>query len=426
MNRNAIEASDRTRESSREVSQEASRTVLVIGGGPAGAACAIRLRQLGLAVDVAERSRFPRFKVCGCCLGGAGLDLLSQIGSRDWVEANSVPLRRWRGSFGGRRVGLELRRGVAISREAFDQRLLTEAGRLGANINQPLSAQIESLDDTGVTVKLRGEGCTGQRLRYSVVVLASGLNAFGGTGLGGPGLGGPALGGQMLLPWIERPHGPFGVAFALPGPGNGSMHRLTESMGGVLPGVIYMACDDWGYVGMVILEDGRVDVAAALYSLSADRGPSALVGQVAGILERSGLPLPPLDRIAGRSSLGRSTTGILTTGPLRRSRLAGRGRVLAIGDAAGYVEPFTGEGMTWGLRTGIHAANRLAADWGQLAGVGDRWAVEMVGLMKQRRRRCRRISGAIRSPTFRAVAGTALRHFPWLARPIVRGLERGA
>ena len=57
-----------------------------------------------------------------------------------------------------------------------------------------------------------------------------------------------------FLPWVEPPTGPFGVGF-------------TADLGDDCePGVIYMACDDDGYVGVVRLEDGRTDIAAALRS----------------------------------------------------------------------------------------------------------------------------------------------------------------
>lgn len=53
--------------------------ILVIGGGIAGASCALRLRQHGIDVLVAEKVAFPRAKVCGCCIGGAGLASLEQL-----------------------------------------------------------------------------------------------------------------------------------------------------------------------------------------------------------------------------------------------------------------------------------------------------------------------------------------------------------
>ena len=99
------------------------------------------------------------------------------------------------------------------------------------------------------------------------------------------------------------------------------------------------------------LEDGRVDIAAALKSGSDSRQVGKPVDRVLGILERSRLELGCIE-VQSRISV---------TPPLRRSRLAGKGRLVAIGDASGYVEPFTGEGMTWGMMSGV-AVSRLITE----------------------------------------------------------------
>ena len=97
--------------------------VLVLGGGVAGSACAIALRQRGVDVQLAEKTNFPRSKVCGCCIGGAGLRGLEQLSLRDWVVESGVATRRWDCSLGGRWIDLDLPAGVAISRQKLDTRL---------------------------------------------------------------------------------------------------------------------------------------------------------------------------------------------------------------------------------------------------------------------------------------------------------------
>ncbi|WP_144059902.1 NAD(P)/FAD-dependent oxidoreductase, partial [Rhodopirellula sallentina] len=54
--------------------------VLVVGAGVSGCAAAIRLAHHGHEVTLAERAEFPREKICGCCLGAAGMHALDAIG----------------------------------------------------------------------------------------------------------------------------------------------------------------------------------------------------------------------------------------------------------------------------------------------------------------------------------------------------------
>ena len=373
--------------------------VLIIGGGPAGAACAIRLRQHGIGVQIAEKAAFPRSKVCGCCLGGAGLGALEQLGLSEWAADVGIPVGRWVGAFDGRRVEVTLPRGRVISRELLDTQLLQTARTLGAVVDQPCVAEARQQNESGVPVELHWQrNAISVVHSYAVAVIASGLNA-GSHG--------------RQLPWLQTPHGPYGAGLTLP-PERVVLNDAASSQ----PGTIYMACEDKGYVGLVVLPDGRVDVAAALYRLPQSRPrrrqyprvqPAA---QVAAILRRSSLA--DLDILP--------QDGLTATPLLRRRRLAGRGRMIAIGDAAGYVEPFTGEGMTWGMLSGIAAADLIAAtdSWNSL---GEKWQRQESRLLENRRRKCRWMTTALRSSLVRRTAGATLSRFPALAKPLVAGLD---
>jgi flavin-dependent dehydrogenase len=263
--------------------------------------------------------------------------------------------------------------------------LLDVARQAGAEVYSPMEARVEGMDDEAVTVVLQGAGVPSQMQQYGAVVIASGLNASGS---------------QRLLPWREKPNGPFGVSFF--------------ARSDTLPrGVIHMACDDDGYVGLVRLEDDRVDIAAALNSgaEAADQGSSQ----------------DRIERILTRSRLTDwqyfDTTPLMTTPPLRRRRHAGNGRVIAIGDAAGYVEPFTGEGMTWGMASALAAADMIAEFADPWSGLGEPWSQKLDSLLRNKRLACRAVTTTLRSPIARRAIAATLAQWPAMAAPLLKHLS---
>jgi flavin-dependent dehydrogenase len=358
--------------------------ILIIGGGPAGAACAIRLRQHGIDVELAEQQQFPRSKVCGCCLGLAGLDALQTLQLREPIVRRGAALDSWRGSIGSFLTTVSLPGGIAISRQALDTRLLQEAEARGATVRHPCRVKINDVDDQHVTISLQQNQKSEVR-RYDCVVVAAGLSAAGVS---------------RFLPWIQPPSGPFGVSFVA------APDTRCDN------GVIYMACDRDGYVGLVRLENGWVDVAAALTSGAASA--------------RLGTPVQRVMRILADSKFSnlqlQAPNQWMTTPPLRRRRLAGKGRILAIGDAAGYVEPFTGEGMTWAMQSGIAAADRIAEAQNRFSGIGERWT-QTYTVSRRQRLLCQGVTTALRWTPARYLAGRVLSTWPALASPLVNRLN---
>jgi flavin-dependent dehydrogenase len=363
--------------------------ILVIGAGVAGCSIALRLRQLGINVDLAEKERFPRPKVCGCCIGHIGLEQLRRLGVLDAVVGRAVTTNCWLASLGGRQLRLQIPDGIAISREVLDSMMVEVAVKAGVRVLTLCKATIESMDGEAVAVRfdstVSGQRANQTNKSYDCVVVASGLKAGSLKG---------------LLPWIEEPHGPFGASF---------MAKSSD----LEAGVIYMACDWDGYVGLVQLEGGQIDVAAALVSGSTSASQGDPLTRIKKILARSVLPTIRLE----------SHTPMMTTPPLRRTRVAGRGRIIAIGDAAGYVEPFTGEGMTWAMQEGIHAADLIAAKLHNLEHIGDYWKDSVKACVKRRKTVCRVMTRMLRSTVACRIAGTVLKIFPGLARPFTEYRE---
>jgi menaquinone-9 beta-reductase len=103
----------------------------------------------------------------------------------------------------------------------------------------------------------------------------------------------------------------------------------------------------------------------------------------------------------------------------RRRRAMGGHRVLAIGDAAGYVEPFTGEGMAWALRSALCAAQIVGQQWRDDA--VELWTQQHQQHVGPKQKVAGVIRRAVRSPALTRLAMSALKFAPsishWLTKP---------
>ena len=177
------------------------------------------------------------------------------------------------------------------------------------------------------------------------------------------------------------------------------------------PGVIHMAVGRGGYVGAVRLEDGRLDLAAA-FDAPFVRSSGGLGPAAAAVLCQAGSPpIPGVETLPWKGTPALTRRPVAVAGP----------DWLAVGDAAGYVEPFTGEGMAWALASGVAAAE-LAADWHP--GRAAEWEQFYARRMQPRRRVCQAAARVLRSPLLSGVIVRALSAAPALARPVTRALNR--
>ena len=367
---------------------------IVVGAGPAGSVAARQLSLSGMRTLLVERKAFPRNKVCGACINGravAALHLLGMDGVLDRLAP--IPLTRFHVRCGSRRGELSLPAGVAVSRATFDTELAAAAIAEGAEFLPETSATLidDASTQSGREVQLTQQGRVVATIAARVVLLADGL-------------GNPSLPHDHELRGHVAPHSRIGV-------GGVVEHCPPEFENGV----IYMAVGKMGYVGLVRVEEGRLNIAAALDPSALGRGerPAAAI---ASLLASSGF--------SGVASI--ESTGWTGTVPLTRSspNPAGR-RVLMLGDAAGYVEPFTGEGIACALTSGAVAATLVARNisaWNE--DVERQWALQHRQLFDHRQRWCRRLARLLWHPW--AVRGVlrGLSIAPWLARPIVSRLNQ--
>jgi flavin-dependent dehydrogenase len=372
----------------------------VIGAGPTGALAARELARRGLRTLLLDRSTFPREKVCGGCVSGLGRQLLESVGLESLLAPPvAVPLTRFELAATGRRVAFALPAGAVVSRYEFDAALVRHAVQAGVAFCSGTTTLVRGLSD----------GCRFRRLvlqhddhplvaRARFVIVADGL-------------------GRSSLK-RHRAFAPRVAASSRIGLGA----TLPATAVDLEPGCVSMSVGRDGYVGMVRLPGDVINLAAAVDpQLVRQLGPAHAVRTV---LSQAGTQ-PPSD-LENTDWRG---TGLLT----RQSPRSSARRLLVLGDAAGYVEPFTGEGMTWGLMSAVLAAP-LVADWltrddasvvDQRAArrdaqqLGRTWSKVSRTQLVPRQRDCRILSNLLRRPAAVRAAMALLAVAPGVARPFI-------
>jgi geranylgeranyl reductase family protein len=329
--------------------------VLVVGAGPSGASAAYWLATLGHRVTMVDKKRFPREKTCGDGLTPRAVRQLHDMGLAD-------PLSEFQRYDGLRSIGhgitLELgwpdhpdfpSFGYVVRRSELDDLVAQRAVKAGAAL-APAAEAIEPIVENGLVtgaVVLDKDSGTTRELRARYVVVADGANSRFGRALGtardrtyplGMAIRGYFTSPYHDDPWIE------------------SHLDLRDRAGNHLPG--------YGWIFPV--GDGTINVGVGL--LSTFKGWKDI--NTSRLMEAFCATAPARWGIAPETATGPPTGGRLPTGGSVLPRV---GRTyLVVGDAAGSVNPFNGEGISLAYETG-----RLAADAIDLALLtGDPLALE--------------------------------------------------
>ncbi len=310
-----------------------ARDLLVIGGGPAGAATAIRAAEAGARVTVFEKGLPGRDKVCGDgltpravkALGELGVDLSDahRIDGLRMVANRTVRQLEWPG------IPPFPPHGAVWPRRRLDARLMELAEKAGAELRWGQEA-LPSLDDVGRVVGVEADG---QRFTAPMVVVAAGA----------PGAVARLLGAERVA------DEPFGLAIRTYAESPRHAERYLEACltlrdehGTPVP----------GYGWMFPAGDGTVNIGVG--ALSTMKGFSKLN---LNRLQDSYRALVQDDWELG-PDLERPRAWRL---PMSARRRHGPGWV-AVGDAAGLVNPMNGEGIDYGLESGMLAADLFLSD----------------------------------------------------------------
>lgn len=354
--------------------------VVTIGAGPAGAIASYLLARDGYRVLLIERATFPRHKVCGCCLHRDAVHVIEACCLAK-VLADAVPLQRLDLRAFGRHAKWALQHGVALSRATLDERLVDAVIRKGVIFRDDTTASFHDECDEFTAIQL-SRGKSNEVVHARAVIAADGLAGSFTRKL--PGV--RSITKQNS--WI----------------GAGCIGAADSS----LPiGTVRMMVCRGGYLGAVRLPDGSVDYAAAVDPqwVRTQRGLASAIREIVTQCD-SNMP-------RDMDSLKWFGTPPLTqrhTAPATR-------RIFLIGDAAGYVEPFTGEGIAWALLAGRDVAETVRAGLiSDSRNLAQTWHQKQLQLLKSRKRRCGFVAAGLRSPLVCRTALGAAAVFPALGQ----------
>ncbi|MFE9661237.1 MULTISPECIES: geranylgeranyl reductase family protein [unclassified Streptomyces] len=307
--------------SSENTSDEARHVwdVVVVGAGPAGACAAYAAAVAGRSVLVLEKAELPRYKTCGGGIIGPSRDALPpgfELPLQDRVQSVTFTLD---GKFSRTRRSKHTLFGL-INRPEFDQQLVEHAQKAGAELR------------TGVTVtRVEQHGSAVPDRRTVAVVLQSGETLLARAVVGADGSA-SRIGAHV---GVKVDQVDLGLEAEIPVP----------------PTV----AEDWK--GRVLIDWGPMPGS---YGWVFPKGDTLTVGVISARGEGAATKRYLEDFIARLGLAGFEPS--ISSGHLTRCRSddspLSRGRVLVCGDAAGLLEPWTREGISFALRSG-----RLAGEW---------------------------------------------------------------
>jgi flavin-dependent dehydrogenase len=315
--------------------------VLVVGAGPAGAIAALILARAGVRVRVIDRSTFPRDKLCGDSLNPGAMALLSRHGLAGVVEARGLPVEgMWLTGPGGIGVAGTYPRGLigrSLRRSELDVLLISAAERAGAMVE--LGVRVRGPLTTGdgrpprvsgVTVS-SSSGAVRER-RARVILAADGRRSTIATALG----------------LVRQPRRPRRWALGAYYEGVDGLTNRGE-----------MHVRSGRYLGVAPVPNGLTNVCLVVPEMrarAAMRAPAVAIDAA----------VTADDALRERFRGARRISEVRVLGPLAAdAHVAGVPGLLLAGDAAGFIDPITGDGMRIAMR-----GAELAAAAAQLALAG--------------------------------------------------------
>lgn len=359
--------------------------IIVIGAGPAGSTAACLLARSGAKVLLTDRARFPRKKLCGWCLAETGFKLLEANQLADIPSLSCCPIiDRLSFHSSNRRMDVSVPPYRVINRASFDRDLVDAAIEAGATFMPETVAQV--CGDN--TVELTRVGQNPHTITASVIIVADGLK-------------GSSLRQSEDFSWRMNRKAHVGLGAIL--------KALPD---GCEPDAITMLHGAQGYAGIAPLQTGEALIAAAVdpawVKLPHEAPP------LIALMRDLGLQIAldaPLSSTGGAPGLTRT-----------RASIEADGCIFLIGDATGYIEPFTGEGMTWGLQDACmifhHARASLAGRY-----TPGNWTKQHRNINRHRNALCLISARLLRKPALTRALISVTSSVPVLTQVITAGVH---
>ena len=330
--------------------------VVILGGGVAGSSAAILAATAGLSVLIIEAKSFPREKVCGGCLNQRAQSFLKKIGVWDvLLSAGAIKLDEFHVRYDNVGYTWSIPPLLSVRRSTLDTLLIRRAIASGAAFlpnttgyllqSRDWSASQEPIGINTIRIRLKskcafGDGSPASRNdtifidektvetigESKCVLVAAGLNRS------------PLIGKERESEWPEvvATNSRIGVQ-ALVDRTSFQRYASRTSFFSDSSNRLTMLASREGYVGICDTDGGMVDMAAAIEASSIG-GKGGIPKAISRIAEKCGLKL-------GEDIL--QATWLATPFLTRTSQVVAKPGVFLVGDSLGYVEPFTGEGMSW-------------------------------------------------------------------------------
>jgi flavin-dependent dehydrogenase len=304
--------------------------VIVVGAGPAGSIAALTLAREGARVLIVDRETFPRDKLCGDTVNPGALDLLESIDLTGGPLASGRPLAGM--LLSGPRVSVRALYGSgivgrAVTRRDLDLWLLEHAIRAGARFEagviarEPLIAELGGRRVVrGLALASRGHRERISRMPANLVIAADGSRSSLARGLG-------------LLGTPDRPRRWAFGTYATGVQGTSEVGEMHIRRG--------------AYLGIAPLTDTVVNVCVVTGPRPEGRGALDVMRRV----------INQDPRLAARFETARFLGRPRVLGPLASDAIApGVEGLLLAGDAAGFIDPMTGDGLHLAIRGALLAA----------------------------------------------------------------------